>query len=64
MMRNTEQFLTLKQAALELGLPYHQLQRATRRGLIPSYKPFGKRPLVRIAEVTAFIEAYRVEASQ
>ena len=53
--------LTLKQAASELGLQYHHIQRAAKRGDIPSYKPFGKRPMVRLSEVIAFIYQHRVE---
>jgi excisionase family DNA binding protein len=60
-MSEHEPYLNLKEAAAQLGLPYHQIQRAAKKGLIPSYRPFGRRPLVRISEVTAFIEASRID---
>jgi hypothetical protein len=49
-------YLTLKQAAFDLNLPYFKLQRAAKRGLFPTYKLFNSRPLVRIAEIKAAIE--------
>lgn len=50
-------FLTLKQAAGETGLPYHKLQRAAKRGLIPTYRIMDGRPLVRVSDIVATLEA-------
>lgn len=58
-----EGFLTLKEAAERLNLHYHQLQRAARRGLFPTYMPFGRRIYVRLSEVTAAIEAAQAKPS-
>jgi excisionase family DNA binding protein len=55
-----EAFLTFKEAARRLNLPYHQVQRAAKKGLFPSYRPFGRRPLIRLSEVVAVIEASKV----
>ena len=55
----TEQLLTLHEAAAKLGCRYWQLQRAVKRGDIPSYTPFNSRKLVKPSEVVAFIEASR-----
>ncbi|WP_424360786.1 excisionase family DNA-binding protein [Methylocystis parvus] len=63
-MANTEPLFTLKEAAKRLQLPYFQIQRAAKKGLIPSYRPFGRRPLVRISEIIAFIEASRKGGAQ
>lgn len=53
-----ERLLTLHQAAETLGLHYWQLQRAGRRGSIPTYAPFGRK-LVKISEVMAYIDSCR-----
>ena len=52
-----EPFYTFKDTAKRLNLQYHQIQRAAKKGLFPTYRPFGRRPLVRLSEVTAAIEA-------
>jgi excisionase family DNA binding protein len=59
----TEEFITLKEAAERLNLHYHQLQRASKKGLFPTYTPFGRRIYVRLSEVTAAIEAARVKSN-
>jgi hypothetical protein len=59
-MTEHEPFLTLKDAARRLQRPYHQIQRAAKRGLFPTYRPFGRRPFVRLSEIVAVIEAARV----
>jgi hypothetical protein len=56
-------YLTLKQAAFELNLPYFKLQRAAKKGLIPTYRFLNGRPLVRLSEVVAAIEASQKEHS-
>jgi predicted site-specific integrase-resolvase len=53
-----EPFLTVKDAAKALGLPYAALQRAVRAGLVPSYTSLSnKRRRVRISEISAAVEA-------
>ncbi|MET3646293.1 helix-turn-helix transcriptional regulator [Phyllobacterium ifriqiyense] len=54
-----EKLLTLREATEILGCHYWQLQRAVRRGDIPSYRPFNGRKLVKLSEVVAFVEASR-----
>ncbi len=54
-----EKLLTLKEATSALGCHYWQLQRAVKRGDIPTYAPFNSRKLVKLSEVVAFIEASR-----
>jgi excisionase family DNA binding protein len=62
-MQGHEEFVTLKEAASRLNLHYHQLQRAAKKGMFPSYAPFGNRRYVRISEVVAAIEAAREKQS-
>ena len=57
----TEQFVSLKEAAERLNFYYHQLQRAAKKGLLPTYTPFGRRIYVRLSEVTNAIEAARMK---
>ena len=54
-----EPYFTLREAARALNLTYVQVQRAVRRGILPSYRPFGRRPLVRLSEISAVIAASR-----
>ncbi|GBD47033.1 helix-turn-helix transcriptional regulator [Methylopila sp. Yamaguchi] len=54
-----EKLITIAEAATALGLPYWQIQRAIKRGALPSYAPFNSRRLVRLSEVVAFINASR-----
>jgi excisionase family DNA binding protein len=54
-----EKLITLQEAADILGCYYWQLQRAVKRGEIPSYRPFNSRKLVRLSEVVAFIDSSR-----
>ena len=54
--RSIEAFLSLRDAARELGLPYHTIQRGCRRGVFPSYR-VGGRIRVRLSEIIAVIEA-------
>ena len=56
---NTTEFVTVPILANQLGIKYHALLRAVNAGLVPSYKPFGDRRLVKPAEVIAFIERTR-----
>ena len=62
-MKNTKstttEFVTVPILAKQLGIKYHALLRAVNAGLVPSYKPFGDRRLVKPAEVIAFIERTR-----
>lgn len=54
-----EPFLTLKEAAGVLKIPYWKLQRASRRGDVQTYRFFNARPLVRLSELILLIEASR-----
>ena len=58
--QNTAEFVTVPALAKQLGVKYHALLRAVNAGLVPSYKPFGDRRLVKPAEVIAFIERSRI----
>jgi excisionase family DNA binding protein len=51
--------ITLKRAASVLGVHYWQIQRAVKRGDIPSYTPFNSRKLVKLSEVVAYIDSCR-----
>ena len=59
-----ERLCTLHQAAEILALHYWQLQRAVRRGDIPSYTPFNSRKLVKLSEVLAYIESCRAGGTE
>jgi hypothetical protein len=54
-----EKLATLKEAADTLGIYYWQIQRAVKRGDIPSYTPFNSRKLVKLSEVVAYIDSCR-----
>lgn len=54
-----ERLLSLKEAADEIGVKYWQLQRAVKRGDIPSYTPFNSRKLVKLSELVAYIDTCR-----
>ncbi len=54
-----EKLITLQDAADALGVHYWQLQRAVKRGLIPSYTPFNSRKRVKLSEVVAYVDASR-----
>lgn len=55
-----ERFLTLQQAAKELGVHSWALRRAVKSGNIPAYRPFNGRKLVRLSEVVAAITASKI----
>lgn len=55
----SEKLLTIVEAAEVLGCHYWQLQRAVKRGDIPSYSPFNSRRLIKLSDVEDFIEASR-----
>ncbi len=50
-LEQAEKLLTIKEAAVHLGLPYWKLNRACQQGLIPSYSLLNSRKLVRVSEV-------------
>jgi hypothetical protein len=54
-----EKLILISEAALAVGAKYWQLQRAVRRGFIPSYSPFNSRRLVKLSEVVAYIDSCR-----
>ncbi len=51
------EFLTIKQAAKLLNLPYWKLLRCVKEKLIPHYSLYNKRKLVTISDVLAAMEA-------
>lgn len=55
-----EPFLTLQQAAEELGVHVWALRRAVKSGAIPAYQPFNGRKLVRLSEVVTAINASKI----
>ncbi|MBB6465846.1 hypothetical protein HNQ96_001704 [Aminobacter lissarensis] len=57
---SAERLLTIREAADVIGSHYWQLQRAVKRGDIPSYTPFNSRKLVKLSEVVAFVDASRL----
>lgn len=54
-----ERLFTLKEAADTIGAKYWQVQRAVRRGDIPSYTPFNSRALVKLSEVAMYVDSCR-----
>ena len=54
---SAEKYLTLKQAAELLNLPYYKIQRAVRNGLIPTHQLFNSRKYVLESEVRAAMAA-------
>jgi hypothetical protein len=54
-----EKFYSIKNAAELLGLRCWHLQRAVKRGLVPSHQLLTTKRLVRLSEVTAAIERSR-----
>ena len=56
---SAEPFLTVRDAADQLGLPYFKVQRAVKAGLVASYRILNGRRLVRLSELIAAIEASR-----
>ena len=58
--KSLDRLLTLKEAAYELNLPYFKVQRAVKRGDVPSYRLFNSRCLIRLSEVIAVIEASKI----
>lgn len=58
--KTCEKYLTIPAAAELLGIPVYALRRAVKKGLVPSYIPFGSRRLVKLSEILAVIEARKV----
>ena len=54
-----EKLVPMNKAADALGIHLWALQRAVKRGAIPSYAPFNSRRLVRLTEVIAYIDSCR-----
>jgi hypothetical protein len=59
LLSSVDKLFTLHEAAAKLGCRYWQLQRAVKRGDIPSYTPFNSRKLVKLSEVVAYIDSCR-----
>lgn len=51
-----EPYLTIPQAARDLGVPVSSFRRAVGAGEVPSHRPFNQRVRVRLSEVVAAIE--------
>jgi hypothetical protein len=47
---------TLLDAAIALGVPYHVVQRAARRGLVPTYHLGTSRPYVKLRDFFDLME--------
>lgn len=54
-----ERLLTFHEAAKILNTHYWQIQRAAKRGDIPTYAPFNSRKLVKLSEVLSYIDSCR-----
>ena len=59
LVERKEGFSTVRSASEQLGLPTFKLRAAIKKGLIPSYRFFNGRILVRVSDVLAAIEASR-----
>ena len=46
-----ERLYTIKDAASHFGVPYFKMQRAVKRGIIPGYRFFNSRMLVRLSDI-------------
>jgi hypothetical protein len=55
----SEPFFVMAEAAEILGVPYWKLQRAVKKGLVPSYRLLNSRPLVRLSEIVTAVERSR-----
>lgn len=64
MDRFLEKLMPIREAADAVGAKYWQVQRAVRRGWIPSYTPFNSRRLVKLSEVIAYIDSCRQGGDQ
>jgi hypothetical protein len=51
-----ERPITLGDAARTLGVPYHVVQRAARRGLVPTYRLGTSRPYVKLRDLLDLME--------
>lgn len=54
-----EPLLTLKSAAVKLGIPVYKITRAAKARIFPTYTLFNTRRLVRLSEVISAIERSR-----
>jgi hypothetical protein len=48
--------MTLRDAAVALGVPYHVVQRAACRGLVPTYRLGTSRPYVKLRDFFDLME--------
>ncbi len=53
--------MTIKAAAGALGIKDYALRRAIKAGLVPSYRAFSSRWMVRLSDLEAAIQAHRNE---
>ncbi|RWB84129.1 hypothetical protein [Mesorhizobium sp.] len=54
-----EKLINIQAAAEAIGAKYWQIQRLARAGRIPVYRAFNSRPLVKLSEVVAYVDACR-----
>jgi excisionase family DNA binding protein len=59
--QTAEPLLTVRQVAERLGLPHFKVSRAVKSGIIPSYRFYNSRRLLRLSEVLGVIESTRSE---
>lgn len=52
-----DQFLTFRDAATALGIPYFKIQRAARVGAIPTYSLFNSRKYVKLGDILDVMSA-------
>jgi hypothetical protein len=52
-----EKFLTFRKAAKELNVPYHVVQKAAKKGIIPTYNLMGARRYVRLVDILTVMKA-------
>jgi predicted site-specific integrase-resolvase len=55
---------TFRQAAGDLGVGYHKIQRAAKRGLIPIYRIGDSRPYVMLDDIYALMGRDRPDQQQ
>jgi len=58
-----EALLTIAEAAEALGIHVWALRRAVKAGIIPGYRPFNGRTLLRLSEILVVINASKIGGS-
>lgn len=57
LLNRMEKFLTFREAASELNVPYHVVQKAAQKGIIPTYNLMGARRYVRLVDILTVMRA-------